>query len=135
MPDLGGYASLWDWRRRVSAMYAAAREAGGGEPAWQTWRLARDGLFRDHPQSPIAPGQFNGLPYHRYDPALRFTVPLREITGKAIALPAGEDGHLTLRPFAVTEGIAPALGRELTLYWIAGYGGGAFLPCRAPCFC
>ena len=128
MPDVGGYASLWDWRRRVGAMYAAARKAGGGRAAWLAWRSARDGLFRDHPQSPIAPGRLDGLPYHGYDPALRFAVPLWKITGEAISLPIGEDGHLTLQPFAVTNGIAPALGRELTVYWIAGYGGGAFLP-------
>ncbi len=128
MPDHGGYVSLWDWRRRVSAMYAAARQAGGGEAAWLAWRAARDALFRDHPQSPLVSGRSSGLPFHRYDPALRFAVPLREVTGESIPLPVGEDGAVTLQPFAVTEGLAPALGRELTVYWIAVYGGGAFLP-------
>jgi hypothetical protein len=30
--------------------------------------------------------------------------------------------------YAETRGLADALGGELTLYWIGGYGGGAFLP-------
>ena len=39
-------------------------------------------------------------------------------------MPAGEDGIVRLDAFARTDG----LGTELTLYWIAGYGGGTFLP-------
>jgi len=32
--------------------------------------------------------------------------------------------------FARTRGLAAALGGELTLFWIGGYGGGVFLPFR-----
>jgi uncharacterized protein (DUF1684 family) len=35
---------------------------------------------------------------------------------------------VTLLPFTRTDGLAGRLGAELTLYWIAGYGGGVFLP-------
>ena len=35
---------------------------------------------------------------------------------------------MRLRPFARTDGLAAALGRELTLFWVEGYGGGVFLP-------
>jgi uncharacterized protein len=31
-------------------------------------------------------------------------------------------------PFALTIGLEAALGKELTLFWIEGYGGGVFLP-------
>ena len=42
----------------------------------------------------------------------------------------GADGIIHLMPFARTAGLEPALGAELTLYWIEGYGGGVFLPFR-----
>jgi len=35
---------------------------------------------------------------------------------------------MNLRAFARTRRLAPALGGELTLYWIGGCGGGIFLP-------
>ncbi len=43
---------------------------------------------------------------------------------------AGDDGAFVLTPFARTHGLDGALSRELTLYWIGGYGGGVFLPFR-----
>jgi uncharacterized protein (DUF1684 family) len=33
-----------------------------------------------------------------------------------------------VRAFAGTRGLASALGGELTLYWLEGYGGGVWLP-------
>ena len=33
-----------------------------------------------------------------------------------------------MQPFARTCGLQAALGKELTLYWLLGYGGGVFLP-------
>jgi uncharacterized protein len=33
-----------------------------------------------------------------------------------------------IEAFARTDGLHAALGGELTLYWIGGYGGGTFLP-------
>ncbi len=35
---------------------------------------------------------------------------------------------MTLVPYALTRGLGEALGAELTLYWVEGYGGGVFLP-------
>lgn len=119
---------LWDWRRRVAGMYAAARMAETPEAGWLAWRAERDRLFRDHPQSPIEDrASFAGVPLFEYDPSLRFAVGLRPIEGAAFGVTVGGDGDMRLRPFAMTEGLA-GLGRELTLYWIEGYGGGAFLP-------
>jgi hypothetical protein len=46
--------TLVDWRRRVAEMYAAVRADADHESAWNRWRVARDELFRDHPQSPLA---------------------------------------------------------------------------------
>ncbi len=47
---------------------------------------------------------------------------------EVIRVEAGKDGTMTLLPFALTNGLAQPLGKELTLYWIESYGGGVFLP-------
>ncbi|HYZ62513.1 MAG TPA: DUF1684 domain-containing protein [Acetobacteraceae bacterium] len=124
--------ALWDWRRRVAALYAAVREASDPQAGWSLWRQTRDGLFRDHPQSPLEPSEragFAGLPFFDYDPALRFEValvPVQDAAEERFA--AGADGELRMLPFAVTQGLRAALGGELTVYWLLGYCGGAFLP-------
>ena len=124
-------ASLWDWRRRVSDLYAGVRAEPEPERAWQQWRTVREALFRDHPQSPIEPDgpAFAGLGFFPYDPALRFLVDLKPIPdGPEENFPAGADGDVRMRPFARSRGLAPALGGELTFYWLLGYCGGTFLP-------
>ena len=125
------YADLWDWRRRVSELYAAVRDANDPSSGWTLWRRERDALFRSHPATPLEPEQqagFTGLSYLDYDLRWRFLVGLRETTAEPLRLAAGDDGNVTLVPFAVTSGLEQPLGRELTLYWITGYGGGVFLP-------
>ena len=128
----GGRLALWDWRRRVSALYADVRAERDPKTAWWRWREIRDRLFREHPQSPLEPaqrGSFRGLAYGDYDPRLRFAVTLRPISGGPIArFDAGGDGTLTLTGFARTAGLAGNLGAELTLFWIEGYAGSVFLP-------
>ena len=127
----GGYPALWDWRRRVSDLYGAVRAEPDPRRAWALWRNARDGLFRDHPQSPLEPEarrRFAELPFFDYDPALRFHVDIDPLEAEPVAAEAGRDGALSLHPFGRTRGLAGALGSELTLHWVAGYGGGVFLP-------
>ena len=131
MPDDTGYASLWDWRRQVGATYAKLRDLPDAAEAWSVWRTARDALFQSHPQSPLDANEramFKALPFFRYDPDLRFAVGLRSVEEPAFSSPAGADGDVRLRPFARTDGLQVALGRELTLFWIEAYGGGVFLP-------
>ena len=119
---------LWDWRRRVAGLYAGVRGAADPAAAWVAWRAGRDALFRGHTQSPLEDRDgFGALPYFDYDPAFRFLVGLRAVEGESLDVSVGGDGTMRLRPFAMTEGLA-ALGGELTLYWIEGYGGGVFLP-------
>jgi len=125
-------AELWDWRRRIGELYAAVRQSPDPAAAWQHWREVRDEMFRTHPQSPLDAGAraaFGGLPCFPYDPALRLLVRLVPVADAVDdeAL-AGEDGIVRMRPFACTVGLGASLGGELTLYWITGYGGGAFLP-------
>jgi uncharacterized protein (DUF1684 family) len=121
-----------DWRRQVASLYAAVRAAAKPRAGWALWRDGRDRLFRDHPASPLTPANregFRGLASYGYDPALRFEVATTPADGsETIAIDLGNDGTLTLRPLARTLGLADALGGELTVYWIAAYGGGLFLP-------
>ncbi|MGH6885781.1 MAG: DUF1684 domain-containing protein, partial [Geminicoccales bacterium] len=129
---LESHRDLWDWRRRVAALYAAVRELGQPKLAWQLWRQTRDELFRAHPQSPLGPAQrerFKGLPLFDYDPALRFLVRLEPVEEPVEhRWSGGRDGMIHMHAFARTEGLERRLGGELTLYWIGGYGGGVFLP-------
>ena len=132
--DDGGRLALWDWRRQMAALYADVRAAPDPEAGWRLWRAGRDALCREHPQSPFEPEQrveFEGLEYWDYDPAFRFSVGLASVEGGEMrAVETGADGTLVMTPCARTEGLAESLGRELTLYWIEGYGGGIFLPFR-----
>jgi uncharacterized protein (DUF1684 family) len=130
--DDGGRLALWDWRRRVAQLYAEVRAEHDPTVGWWRWRETRDRLFREHPQSPLEPAErarFRGLAYGDYDPRLRFAVALNPADERVTArFDAGGDGLLTLTSFARTEGLGPALGSELLLFWIEGYAGSVFLP-------
>ncbi len=125
---------LADWRRRTFELYARIRGEPDPTVAWRDWRDSRDALFARHPQSPLpaaARSCFSGLPAYPYDPGLRFQVALEPATATAERrLEIGDDGTARLVPVGRTLGLRPDLGAELTLYWIAGYGGGLFLPFR-----
>lgn len=123
---------LADWRRQVAALYARIRNAPDPGAAWEDWRRTRDALFATHPQSPLPVAEraaFRGLPCYPYDPSLRFAVvlgPSPDPGEERIEL--GADGAVQLIRAGHTNGLAPALGGELTVFWLAGYGGGLFLP-------
>ncbi|KAB0681372.1 DUF1684 domain-containing protein [Aureimonas leprariae] len=126
-----GALALWDWRRRVTRLYAAAEAEPDPRRAWSDWRAGRDDLFANHSQSPLEPDArrgFVGLPFFAYDPALRFRVGVSPVESVVTPLEVGADGTVSLRSFARTAGLAASLGGELTLFWVEGYGGGVFLP-------
>jgi uncharacterized protein (DUF1684 family) len=122
--------TLLDWRRRVAALYAAARDAADPEEGWRTWRRGRDALFATHQDSPLGPearAGSTGLPFAPYDPALRFRPVLEDADPLRIELPTATDGVV---PFERIGTVALGdLGR-LDVWWLAGYGGGLFLPLR-----
>jgi uncharacterized protein (DUF1684 family) len=121
---------LLDWRRRVSELYSEVRGSADPQAAWRRWHEVRDELFRSHPQSPVPPdgrAAFAGLDYFPYEPGLRVlaeVVPApaepREIAGSAGSVTA-------FRRFAEARFELDG-ERTLELYWLEGYGGGAFLP-------
>lgn len=83
--------------------------------------------------SPLSATQregFAGIAVFDYDPNFRFEVGLTPVTGKPVSVDLGTDGKLEFSAIARTDGLGNALGNELTLYWIGGYGGGLFLPFR-----
>lgn len=132
------YLDLYDYRRQVAAMYGERREAlQAGENAemiWQRWRLRRDMLFRQHPQSALDEEQrrtFRGLAYFPYRASL--WVPARiepdaELARLSVAMDANEQMSMTR-----VARLHFALQRQdctLALYWLNIYGGGLFLPFR-----
>lgn len=126
------FLEIADWRRRVAELYAGVRQQGeDAAQGWRLWRAGRDQLFAGHSQSPLEPGDgraVDGIPCFDYDPAMRFAVRLVPDDSNSITLDAGQDGAVIARPLGRTAGLQDAVGGELTVFWIAGYGGGVFLP-------
>ena len=122
--------TLLDWRRRVAALYAAARAATDPETGWHTWRDGRDELFATHPDSPLgvhARSAFRGLPFAPYDPAMRFEVVLEPGVAQRLEVPTATDGVV---PFErIGDVTLDGVGR-LDVWWLDSYGGGVFLPLR-----
>ncbi|TME97304.1 MAG: DUF1684 domain-containing protein [Chloroflexi bacterium] len=126
MPD-SAYLELLDWRRRVSELFAALRQREPTADTLQWFRAQKDALFRDHPQSPIPPGDrpsFPGLPYWSFDPQARVTAHFTEQEEES--------------PPAAAEVAFKRIGRldfsyqgqqlSLGAFWIEGYAGGLFVP-------
>lgn len=125
---------LADWRRRVGTLYAAVRAETDPAAAHGLWRVGRDALFREHPQSPLPPGsplRETGLPCWPYDPDLRLEVALGPVPegSRTLELPSGETGSTLLRAVGTVELPGP-VGASVTLWWLEQYAGGLFLPLR-----
>ena len=123
--------TLLDWRRRVAAMYAEVRASAERDPAGTVgrFRIERDRLFRDHPESPLAPearGGFRGVPYWPYDPALRFAADVEALPEEPITATSLSGEAFRLERIGR---VRLPIG-ELEVYWIAVYGGGVLIPFR-----
>jgi len=123
--------SLLDWRRQVQALYAEVRAQPDPTSGHARWRAGRDELFAHHLQSPLLPPDretFTGLRIARYDPALRFEVPLDiDVEPGAFEVATGTDGVVAFQKAGAVH--LPRLG-SLDVWWLAAYGGGIFLPLR-----
>jgi uncharacterized protein len=122
---------LLDWRRRMAAIYAAVRAEPDPRTAHLAWQDARNALLATHPQSPIPRADregFTGVPVAPYDPRLRFTALVdTEVEPTRIEVSTGTDGVV---PFERAGSVhLPAVG-DLDVWWLAGYGGGIFVPVR-----
>jgi hypothetical protein len=134
-------AWLADWRRRVAALYGDVRVMAASDPviAWDHWRTVREALFREHPQSPVPPdarATFQARHFD-YDPALRFELVMEPAPpaapgALALSLPnSGPDATaLSFSRIGRLEIPFPDGARHLSVFWMAGYAGGLFIPFR-----
>jgi uncharacterized protein (DUF1684 family) len=130
---------LADWRRQVAALYAEVRAlaATDASVAHRHWREKRERLYREHPQSPVPVSEratFRAT-HFEYDSAMRFTVALEPAPPPqpgafALELPnSGADALSFSRVGRVTIPFADG-PRGLSVFWMAGYSGGLFIPFR-----
>lgn len=123
---------LADWRRRVNDLYSEIRAIPDPAAAWRVWHETKSALYRDHAMSPIPDAQrdtFREIDVYSYDPGLRFAVTITPVkAGLMESASLGQDGALRYTAIGRTRGLAEALGGELMIYWIEGYGGGLFVP-------
>lgn len=149
----GDRVLLADWRRRIAELYAEVRRASGDDPAGarDRWASIREELFRSHPQSPVPAAERAAFRARHwpYDPTLRFEVrvepaepaeprepgepgapgaPTPLPTGLAIAT-SGE-GAFALERIGRVRLPFPDRPRTLSVYWLADYAGGLFVPFR-----
>lgn len=145
---ISDYLQVAHWRRRVASIYARWREESEADPAaaTATWRLARDELFRSHPQSPIPTterARFGGLSYFDYDPDFRMRAVVEPAdlesgvgpdagseADAAIQLPTSGDEPFSFRLIGRARLSGPLTGSELPVFWMEGYAGGLFIPFR-----
>ncbi len=113
---------LADYRAAVARIYQAPGDLA-------EFRARRDALFAEHPQSPIPPAEragFSGLRYFPPTADAIAEVSLRPEPGELAVDTAGPDGVVRYD----RVGILDTPWGELSLWWIAAYGGGLFLPVR-----
>ena len=131
--------TLADWRRRVSALYVEVRAMSVQDPlvALRHWRAVRERLYREHPQSPVPRDARDGFTarHFEYDPALRFEVavepaPAPEPGALSLVLPNSGADTLSFQRVGAVRLPLPDGDRRLSLFWMAGYAGGLFLPFR-----
>lgn len=124
---------LLDYRRRVSELYRAVRQIGSAQ-AHEQFRRDRDALFSTHTQSALDAEQkatFSGLHYYPYDPDFRVVGKVdTNVEPTVFEYDLDGDGHTVARQFARVTFDLPTGSGALGLFWIAGYGGGLFLPFR-----
>ncbi len=128
------HLALLDWRRRMDAAFALARDAADPAAGHARWRAARDEMFATHPASPLPrtdPLRASGLPYADYDPAYRFEVVLVAVApdDDVRDVDTGEDGTLRMRRIGRVD-LPDPVGASLDVWWLEQYAGGLFVPLR-----
>lgn len=130
MTDAQTAIDVADWRRRVFALYAAARQSPDPVAGHALWREGRDRLFAEHPSTPLLPedrASFAGLPVEPYDPAWRFEVALGPAEPRHLDVETGTDGVVPYDLIGIAE--LPGVG-SLDVWRLGSYGGGIFVPVK-----
>lgn len=124
---------LADWRLQMQSLYAVLRAFDEPKDAWELWAARRNELFATHPSSPLGKQErrtFRGINLFAYNPALRFCVDIKEEKGPLQYQDIGADGSAHFQQIGTTVGLKAALGKEIAVYWMLGYGGGLYVPFR-----
>ena len=112
-------------------MYADIRANPDPAAAHQDWQRARNDLLGTHPESPIPLADravFTGVPVAPYDPRLRFLTRVHTgVERVRIEVSTGTDGVVPFERVGFVR--LPGVG-DLDVWWLAGYGGGIFVPIR-----
>lgn len=133
MPDPYATLDLWDYRRRVHALYAAVRSETPGESSWWRWREQRDLLFARHPQTALELEEregFEGLEYFEYDPKWRLTAAVEPVPEVEEEIGHSGPGSTLFRRFGKVTVEVEQTEITMVLYWLETYGGGVFFPFR-----
>jgi uncharacterized protein (DUF1684 family) len=122
-----------DWRLQMQSLYAVLRAFDDPRDGWELWKARYNELLATHPSSPIRKDEklsFHGISAYDYDPKMRFAVDITDDKGMMQFQDLGVDGHAHFQRLGKTVGLRDALGQELSVFWMLGYGGGLFLPFR-----
>ncbi len=131
--------SLADWRRRTAALYAEVRGMAATDTAiaHAHWRAVREQLYREHPQSPVPAAERDAFTARHFDhdPRLRFEVVVEPAPppapgALALELPNSGADSLAFSRLGTVSLPLPEGPRSLSVFWMAGYAGGLFLPFR-----
>lgn len=101
------------------------------------WRSVRERLYREHPQSPVPAverGAFRARHFD-HDPRLRFLVGVEPAPppgpgALSLQLPNSGADTLAFRRLGTVPLQFPEGERSLSVFWMAGYAGGLFIPFR-----
>jgi uncharacterized protein len=122
---------LLDFKRRVHALYAGVRAEPDAARGFAAWVAGRDDLFAHHPQSALPPERrdgFTGLSYFGHDPAGRVPADVVGAERRRYDIGASTGDTMAFDRVAVARFALGGEACELELYWLAGYGGGLFVP-------
>lgn len=131
--------SLADWRRRVATLYSEVRAMAASDPAvaHAHWRAVRERLYREHPQSPVPIADRSAFEarHFEHDPRLRFRATLEAGPPPAfgaapLAMPSSGPESLAFTRIGQVHLPFPEGRRSLSVFWLAGYAGGLFIPFR-----
>ncbi len=126
--------TLADWRHTVAEQYASVRADGPGDApaAAARFRAARERLFREHPDSPVAAASraaWAGPRWFAYDDAWRlYGVVDATSPRRTFEIDLAGDGVLHCTRVGHARFSVAGRAAALAMYWLSGYGGGLWLP-------
>jgi uncharacterized protein (DUF1684 family) len=126
--------TLADWRHTVAEHYAAVRALARSDPAAAAtqFRAARERMFREHPESPIAPerrASWAGVGWYPYDAAWRVRGVIDATAPRqTFEISLASDGLLRCTRVGHARFTIAGRASALAMYWLEGYGGGLWLP-------